>query len=166
MNTEGTGSHTYKECHKTESPWNHASTAHKEREQFGDRRSDGESSCNSGDGTGQMAQPWMFMMMMKWFVQQIFLNAKIWTMHGVGKSSIEDRESNDEVCCFAFSKPIIITNHTHHNTHLSTRGHKRNTAGRLRTHEQPNICLFNQPVVSSTTASQPVPKLVLPYSVI
>jgi hypothetical protein len=31
---------------------------------LGDRRSDGESSCNSGDGTGQMAQPWMFMMMM------------------------------------------------------------------------------------------------------
>jgi hypothetical protein len=23
-----------------------------------------ESNCNSGDGTGQMAQPWMFMMMM------------------------------------------------------------------------------------------------------
>ena len=62
MNTDGTGSHTYKECHKTESPWNHTSTAHKEREQLGDRRSDGESSCNSGDGTGQMAQPWMFMM--------------------------------------------------------------------------------------------------------
>ena len=64
MNTEGTGSHTYKECHKTESPWNHTSTTHKEREQLGDRRSDGESSCNSGDGTGQMAQPWMVMMMM------------------------------------------------------------------------------------------------------
>ena len=29
----------------------------------GDRRNDGESNCNSGDGTGQMAQPWMFMMM-------------------------------------------------------------------------------------------------------
>jgi len=29
-----------------------------------DRKSDGESSCNSGDGTGQMAQPWMFMMTM------------------------------------------------------------------------------------------------------
>ena len=36
---------------------------HKEREQLGDRRSYGESSCNSGDGTGQMVQPWMFMMM-------------------------------------------------------------------------------------------------------
>jgi hypothetical protein len=24
----------------------------------------GENNCNSGDGTGQMAQPWMFMMMM------------------------------------------------------------------------------------------------------
>ena len=31
---------------------------------MGDQRSDGESSCNSGDGTGQMAQPWMFKMMM------------------------------------------------------------------------------------------------------
>ena len=63
QNTEGTGSQTYKECHKTESLWNHTSTAHKEREQLGDWRSNGESSCNSGDGTGQMAQPWMFMMM-------------------------------------------------------------------------------------------------------
>ena len=70
VNTDGTGSHTYKECHKTESPWNHTSTAHKEREQLGDRRSDGESSCNSGDGTGQMAQPWMFMMMMMMKLQR------------------------------------------------------------------------------------------------
>ena len=66
MNTEGTGSHTFKECHKTESPWNHTSTAHKEREQLGDLRSDGESSCNSGDGTGQMAHAWMFMMMISY----------------------------------------------------------------------------------------------------
>jgi hypothetical protein len=29
-----------------------------------DRRNDGESNCNSGDGTGQMAEPWMFMIMM------------------------------------------------------------------------------------------------------
>jgi hypothetical protein len=35
-----------------------------QREQLGDRRNDGESNCNCGDGTGQMAQPWMFMMMM------------------------------------------------------------------------------------------------------
>jgi hypothetical protein len=35
-----------------------------EREQLGDQRNDGESNFNSGDGTGQMAQPWMFMMMM------------------------------------------------------------------------------------------------------
>ena len=34
------------------------------KRQLGDRRSDGESSCNYGDGTGQMAQPWMFMVMM------------------------------------------------------------------------------------------------------
>jgi hypothetical protein len=32
---------------------------------LGDQRSDGESSYNSGDGMGQMAQLWMFMMMMK-----------------------------------------------------------------------------------------------------
>jgi hypothetical protein len=47
-------------------PWslyNHFTTAHKEREQSGDRKNDGESNCNSGDRTGQMAQPWMFMMM-------------------------------------------------------------------------------------------------------
>jgi hypothetical protein len=30
---------------------------------LGDQRNDGESNCNSGDGTGQMAQPWIFMMM-------------------------------------------------------------------------------------------------------
>jgi hypothetical protein len=41
-----------------------ACTLHKEREQFGDQRNVGESSCNSGDGTGQMAQPLMFMMIM------------------------------------------------------------------------------------------------------
>jgi hypothetical protein len=40
------------------------STAHKEREQSGDRTNDGENSCKFGYGTSQMAQPWMFMMMM------------------------------------------------------------------------------------------------------
>jgi hypothetical protein len=29
---------------------------------LGDQRNDGESNFNSGDGTGQMAQLWMFMM--------------------------------------------------------------------------------------------------------
>jgi hypothetical protein len=29
---------------------------------LGDQRNDGESNFNSGDGMGQMAQPWMFMM--------------------------------------------------------------------------------------------------------
>jgi hypothetical protein len=42
----------------------YTTTVHKEREQLGDRRNVGESSCNSGDGTGQMAQPLIFMMMM------------------------------------------------------------------------------------------------------
>jgi hypothetical protein len=64
MNTEGTGFYTCKECHKTESLKNHTFTAHTEREQLGDQRNDGESNFNSGDGMGQMAQPWMFMMMM------------------------------------------------------------------------------------------------------
>jgi hypothetical protein len=41
--------------YKTESLQNHTATAHKERERLGDRRNVGESSCNSGDGTGQMA---------------------------------------------------------------------------------------------------------------
>jgi hypothetical protein len=63
MNTEGTGFYTCKECHKTEALQNHTATVHKEREQLGDQRN-GESSCNSGDGTGQMAPPLMFMMMM------------------------------------------------------------------------------------------------------
>jgi hypothetical protein len=64
MYIEGTGFYTCKECHKTESLQNHTATVHKEREWLGDRRNVGESSCNSGDGTGQMAQSFMFMMMM------------------------------------------------------------------------------------------------------
>jgi hypothetical protein len=64
MYTEGTGFYTCKECHKTESLQNHTAIVHKEREQLGDRRNVGESSCNAGDGAGQMAQPLMFMMMM------------------------------------------------------------------------------------------------------
>ena len=62
MNTDRTGFHTYKECHKTESLWNHTTTDHKEGEQLGDRRSVGTSSCNSGDGTDQRVQSLMFMM--------------------------------------------------------------------------------------------------------
>ena len=31
---------------------------------IGRPKKDGENNCNSGDGTGQMAQPWMFMMML------------------------------------------------------------------------------------------------------
>jgi hypothetical protein len=63
MYIEGTGFYTFKECHKTESLQNHTATAHKERERLGDRRNVGEISFNSGDGTGQMAQPLMFIMM-------------------------------------------------------------------------------------------------------
>ena len=64
MNTEGTGFYTCKECNTTESLSKHTTIIHKEREQLGDRRNVGESSCNYGDGTGQMAQPLMFMMIM------------------------------------------------------------------------------------------------------
>jgi len=64
MNTEGTGFYTCKECHTTESLSKHTTIIHKERQQSGDRRNVGKESCNSGDGTGQMAQPLMFMMMM------------------------------------------------------------------------------------------------------
>jgi hypothetical protein len=64
MNTEGTGFYTCKECHTTESLSNHTATVHREREQLGDQRNVGESRCNSGDGTGQMAQPLIMMMMM------------------------------------------------------------------------------------------------------
>jgi hypothetical protein len=67
MYTEGTGFYSCKECHKTESLLNHTATTHKERERLGEQRNVGESSCNCGDGTGQMAQPLMFMMMMMMF---------------------------------------------------------------------------------------------------
>ena len=63
MNTDGTGFHTCKECHKTESLWNHTTTDHKEGEHLEDRRSVGASSCNSGDGTDQRIQSLMFMIM-------------------------------------------------------------------------------------------------------
>jgi len=67
MNTEGTGFYTCKECHRTESLSKHTTIIHKEREQSGGQRNVGESSCNSGDGSGQKAQPLMFMMMMIYF---------------------------------------------------------------------------------------------------
>jgi len=47
MNTDGTCFHTCKECHKTESFWNHTAKDHMEGEQLEDRRSVGASSCNS-----------------------------------------------------------------------------------------------------------------------
>jgi len=64
MNTDGTGFHTCRECHKIESLWNHTTADHKEGEQLEDWRSVGASSCNSGDGMDQRIQSLMFMMMM------------------------------------------------------------------------------------------------------
>jgi len=64
MNTDWTGFHNCKGCHKTESLWNHTTTNHKEGEQLEVGRSVVASSCNSGDRTDQWVQSLMFMMMM------------------------------------------------------------------------------------------------------
>ena len=64
MTQDWSGFHTCKECHKTESLWNHTTTDHKEGEQLEDQRSTGASSCNCGDGTDHRVQSLMFMMMM------------------------------------------------------------------------------------------------------
>ena len=64
MNTDGTGFHTCKECHKTESLWNDTATDRKEGAQLEDRRSVGESSCNCGDGTEQRVRSLVFMVKM------------------------------------------------------------------------------------------------------
>jgi len=58
MSTDGTGFHTCKDCHKTESLWNHTTTDHKEGEQLEDRRSVGASRWNCGDGTDQRCLWW------------------------------------------------------------------------------------------------------------
>jgi hypothetical protein len=44
---------------------------HKEGEQLEDRRKDGDSSCNFGDGTDQRVQSLMFMMMMMMMMMKI-----------------------------------------------------------------------------------------------
>ena len=61
LNTDGTGFFICKECHKSESLWNHTTADHKEGGQLKDLRSVGASSCNSVDGTGQRVQFLMFM---------------------------------------------------------------------------------------------------------
>jgi len=69
--------YTCKECHKNESIWNHTTTDHKDGEQLEDRRSVGASSCNSGDGTHQKVQFFMFMMMMT----MIFETSVVHSLH-------------------------------------------------------------------------------------
>ena len=64
LNTDGTGFFTWKQCHKSESLWNHTTTDHKEEGQLEDRRSFGVRSCNSVDGTSQRVHSLMFMIMM------------------------------------------------------------------------------------------------------
>jgi len=51
---------TCKECHKTESLWSHTTTDNREEEQLEDRRNVDESCCNSGDGTVQRVQFFIF----------------------------------------------------------------------------------------------------------
>ena len=63
MNTDRINFYTCKECHQTESVWNHITTDHKEEEQLEDRRNVGENSCNSGDETDERVQSLMFMLM-------------------------------------------------------------------------------------------------------
>jgi hypothetical protein len=72
MNTDGTGFHTYKECHKTEALWNHTTIDHKEGEQLEDPRIVGASSCNSGDGTDQIFQSLVFMVMMNYQIVMVW----------------------------------------------------------------------------------------------
>jgi len=64
VNTDGTVFNTCKECHKTESLWNHTTTEHKEGEQLEDQRNVGETRFNFGFGTDPGAQSLMFMIMM------------------------------------------------------------------------------------------------------
>ena len=68
MNTDGTGVNTCKECHNTESFWNHTTTDHKEGEQLEDWRNVREGSCTFGDGMDQRVQSLMFMMMMMIYI--------------------------------------------------------------------------------------------------
>jgi hypothetical protein len=43
------------------------------KRQLGDQRNDGKNNCNSGDGNGQMAQPWMFMIMMMMMMTNVHI---------------------------------------------------------------------------------------------
>jgi len=98
MNTDGTGFHTCKKCHKTESTWNHTTTDHKEGEQLEDRRSVGASSCNFGDGTDQRFQSLMFMTMM--MISNIMgrdSSVGIATRYGLDGPGIESRWGGGEI---------------------------------------------------------------------
>ena len=91
MNTDGTGFHTCKGCHKTESLWNHNTTDHKEGEQLEDRRNVVANSRNSGDGADQRVQFLKFMMNTQiggsWLFQRRFggiclLHLQLWNVSG------------------------------------------------------------------------------------
>ena len=56
-------------------------TVHKEKGKLEDQRRDGGNSCNSGDGTGQRAQPLTFMMMMMIYIYiriYIYIHTRIY----------------------------------------------------------------------------------------
>jgi hypothetical protein len=85
-----------------------------------------------------------------------FLNVKIWMIHGVGKSSSEDREPEAEVYSLAFSKPIIVKNYIHQNTHLSTQGHKKycwQTSKKYMPVHSSRGLLYDGPTASSKTST-------------
>jgi len=92
MNTDGTGFRTCKECHKTESLWNHTTTDHKEGEQLEDRRSVGASSCNYGDGTDRRVQSLMFMMMIfEFYILTLYI------LRPLAGYTLYDHKTNDYI---------------------------------------------------------------------
>ena len=106
---------TCKECHKTESLWNHTTTDHKEGEQLEDRRSVGASSCNSGDGTGQRVQSLMFMMMMMMMMVILLLLAgivnKMWhTVCFVNNLHVTTNEFYVYIVIFPVGFYLVTTN--------------------------------------------------------
>jgi len=108
MNTDGTGFHTCKECHKTKSLWNHTTTDHKEGEQLEDQRNVVSSSCNSGDGTDQRVQFLMFMMMI-WCLLHLIPHLLSMFCHLPHKmlplaSRTNTRIKINEIFCFHLSK--------------------------------------------------------------
>jgi hypothetical protein len=97
---------TCKECHKTESLWNHTATDRKEGEQLEDRRIVGESSCNCGDGTDQRVQSLMFMMKMMMMMMMMTLDIR-----RTGANTAEVWSHYHSPCCTTGWWKKYYTNH-------------------------------------------------------